>query len=263
MATSPRPSSCTTERNWDYCRPASIAWPRVCASESEYATSSGATSDTRLPQTRFAETRNSAVKNVTLPYSSSTSSDRPPSRPPTPPTAVVALLNRFFDVIVDEVDAHGGFVNKFEGDAALAIFGAPTTLDDHAGSALAAARKIQQRLRAEVPEVSAGIGVAAGVAVAGNVGARERFEYTVIGDPVNEAARLSEVAKTVPGNVAASGRAVAAADSAEAAQCRSPRTSPFAAASNRPSSRFRATLWSPRPARQTPCPFSPDPHLPP
>ncbi|ANQ74566.1 adenylate/guanylate cyclase domain-containing protein [Rhodococcus sp. 008] len=134
------------------------------------------------------------------------------------PTAVVALLNRFFDVIVDEVDAHGGFVNKFEGDAALAIFGAPTTLDDHAGSALAAARKIQQRLRAEVPEVSAGIGVAAGVAVAGNVGARERFEYTVIGDPVNEAARLSEVAKTVPGNVAASGRAVAAADSAEAAQ---------------------------------------------
>ncbi|GAA3192860.1 hypothetical protein GCM10020255_093070 [Rhodococcus baikonurensis] len=89
------------------------------------------------------------------------------------PTAVVALLNRFFDVIVDEVDAHGGFVNKFEGDAALAIFGAPTTLDDHAGSALAAARKIQQRLRAEVPEVSAGIGVAAGIAVAGNVGARK------------------------------------------------------------------------------------------
>ena len=66
--------------------------------------------------------------------------------------------------------------------------------------------------------MSAGIGVAAGIAVAGNVGARERFEYTVIGDPVNEAARLSEVAKTVPGNVAASGRAVAAADSAEAAQ---------------------------------------------
>ncbi len=134
------------------------------------------------------------------------------------PTAVVALLNRFFDVIVDEVDAHGGFVNKFEGDAALAIFGAPTHSTSRRGRALAAARKIQQRLCAEVPEVSAGIGVAAGVAVAGNVGAREKVEYTVIGDPVNEAARLSEVAKTVPGNVAASGRAVAAADSAEAAQ---------------------------------------------
>jgi adenylate cyclase len=134
------------------------------------------------------------------------------------PTAVVALLNRFFDVIVDEVDGHGGFVNKFEGDAALAIFGAPNRIDDHAGSALAAARKIQVRLCAEVPEIKAGIGVASGIAVAGNVGARERFEYTVIGDPVNEAARLSEVAKTVPGNLAASGRAVAAAHSDEADQ---------------------------------------------
>ncbi|MCJ0903122.1 adenylate/guanylate cyclase domain-containing protein [Rhodococcus sp. ARC_M6] len=131
------------------------------------------------------------------------------------PTDVVTLLNRFFDVIVDEVDAHGGFVNKFEGDAALAIFGAPSRIDDHAGCALAAARKIQVRLCAEVPEISAGIGVASGIAVAGNVGARERFEYTVIGDPVNEAARLSEVAKNVPGNVAASGRALASASESE------------------------------------------------
>ena len=136
------------------------------------------------------------------------------------PTAVVALLNRFFDVIVDEVDGHGGFVNKFEGDAALAIFGAPNRNEDHAGSALAAARQIQIRLCAEVPEINAGIGVASGIAVAGNVGARERFEYTVIGDPVNEAARLSEVAKTVPGNLAASGRAVAAAHNTEANQWR-------------------------------------------
>lgn len=132
------------------------------------------------------------------------------------PTAVVTLLNRFFDVIVDEVDSHGGFVNKFEGDAALAIFGAPLVLDDHAGSALAAAREIQRRLRIEVPEVRAGIGVAAGNAVAGNVGARERFEYTVIGDPVNEAARLSEAAKSQPGYLVASGRAVAAAEESEA-----------------------------------------------
>ncbi|OYD71259.1 adenylate/guanylate cyclase domain-containing protein [Rhodococcus sp. OK302] len=131
------------------------------------------------------------------------------------PTDVVTLLNRFFDVIVDEVDAHGGFVNKFEGDAALAIFGAPTRIGDHAGCALAAARKVQVRLCAEVPEVRAGIGIASGIAVAGNVGARERFEYTVIGDPVNEAARLSEVAKNVPGNVAASGRALASASESE------------------------------------------------
>ncbi|MGW0022647.1 adenylate/guanylate cyclase domain-containing protein [Rhodococcus sp. NPDC003382] len=134
-----------------------------------------------------------------------------------PPAEVVALLNRFFEVVVDEVHRAGGFVNKFEGDAALAIFGAPVETDDAAGSALRAAREIALRILTEVPECRAGIGVAAGRAVAGNVGARERFEYTVIGDPVNEAARLSELAKSVPGRVAASGRAVDAASDSEGA----------------------------------------------
>jgi adenylate cyclase len=55
-----------------------------------------------------------------------------------------------------------------------------------------------------VPELEAGVGVSAGEAVAGNVGTHERFEYTVIGDPVNEAARLSELAKEVDGRVCAS-----------------------------------------------------------
>ena len=116
-----------------------------------------------------------------------------------PPTEVVELLNRFFAVIVEEVDRHRGLVNKFEGDAALAVFGAPVTLDKPDDDALAAARAIAERLVREVPECPAGIGVAAGQAVAGNVGANERFEYTVIGEPVNEAARLSELAKSRPG----------------------------------------------------------------
>lgn len=133
------------------------------------------------------------------------------------PAEVVAILNRFFGVIVEEVDRRGGFVNKFEGDAALAIFGAPTELADPAGRALAAARAIRNRLTAEVSECDAGLGVAAGSAVAGNIGAHERFEYTVIGDPVNEAARLSEVAKSVTGHLVASGRALEAADDTEAA----------------------------------------------
>ncbi|GAA5124696.1 adenylate/guanylate cyclase domain-containing protein [Haloechinothrix salitolerans] len=123
-----------------------------------------------------------------------------------PPTEVVELLNRFFAVVVDEVHAHDGFVNKFQGDAALAIFGAPTELPDAECMALKAARRMNERLRAEVPEFPAGIGVSAGPAVAGNVGAETRFEYTVIGDPVNEAARLTELAKSVRGNVAASMR---------------------------------------------------------
>ncbi len=114
---------------------------------------------------------------------------------------VVEVLNRFFGVVVDEVSRHDGLVNKFIGDAVLAIFGAPVEHDDHAGAALAAARTMAARLAEEVPEVGAGIGVATGEVVAGNVGAASRFEYTVIGDAVNSAARLTDLAKEVPGKV--------------------------------------------------------------
>ena len=116
-----------------------------------------------------------------------------------PATDIVQLLNRFFGIVVEEVDRHCGLVNKFEGDATLAIFGAPNHLDVPEDQALAAARRIADRLRQEMSDCRAGIGVAAGQVVAGNVGARERFEYTVIGEPVNEAARLCELAKSQPG----------------------------------------------------------------
>lgn len=132
------------------------------------------------------------------------------------PVEVVAILNRFFGVIVAAVEEQSGLVNKFEGDAVLAIFGAPIALPDAAGSALTAARTIAHRLRSEVPEVRAGIGVSHGPVVAGNVGAIQRFEYTVIGDPVNESARLTELAKRDPLRPLASGRAVAAASDGEA-----------------------------------------------
>ena len=132
-----------------------------------------------------------------------------------PPVEVVELLNRFFAVVVDEVEQHHGLVNKFEGDGALAIFGAPVALEQPETYALRAARRIATRLRSDVPELSAGIGVASGVVVAGNVGAHQRFEYTVIGDPVHEASRLCEAAKKAPGLVMASAAAVEAADAEE------------------------------------------------
>jgi adenylate cyclase len=112
-----------------------------------------------------------------------------------PPTEVVRLLNLFFRVVVETVEERRGLVNKFEGDAALCVFGAPVASPDPAGEALATARELSRRLRIEVPQVDFGIGVSAGPAVAGNVGAEQRFEYTVIGDPVNEAARLSRLAR--------------------------------------------------------------------
>jgi adenylate cyclase len=114
------------------------------------------------------------------------------------PTEVVTLLNRFFDVVIDVVHAHGGWINKFEGDAALAIWGAPVEVADRNSRALAAARILSTRLRAEVPEIAAGVGISGGPVVSGNVGSADRYEYTVIGDPVNEAARLTSVAKEHP-----------------------------------------------------------------
>jgi adenylate cyclase len=134
------------------------------------------------------------------------------------PTEVVDALNAFFGIVVDVVVEGDGFVNKFEGDGALCVFGAPLEHPDAATAALAAARRLQVRLTEELPDLPAASGVSAGTVVAGNVGAADRFEYTVIGDPVNEATRLTERAKDLPGRVCASEAALARASTAEAAR---------------------------------------------
>ena len=133
-----------------------------------------------------------------------------------PPAEVVGLLNEFFRVVVDTVGRHGGFVNKFQGDAALAIFGAPIEHPDASGAALAASRELHDELVTVLGTTEFGIGVSAGRAIAGHIGALARFEYTVIGDPVNEAARLTELAKLEEGHVLASAIAVSGALDAEA-----------------------------------------------
>jgi adenylate cyclase len=154
------------------------------------------------------EVREAAVMFVDVIGSTSLAAQRPPDD-------VVALLNRFFGLVVETVRDHGGWVNKFEGDGALCVFGAPVSVEDPSGCALGAARALDAALRAELPDLRAAIGVSAGPVVAGNVGASERFEYTVIGDPVNEAARLSELAKTTPGRVLASGSTLRAVEGSE------------------------------------------------
>src|SRR5207245_5715804 len=103
------------------------------------------------------------------------------------PEDVVAILNALFTAVVSAVGAEAGWVNKFEGDGALCIFGAPDAQPDHAARALRAARSLHAEL-AQLDDVDVGIGVSTGLVVAGNVGAEQRYEYTVIGDPVNEAA---------------------------------------------------------------------------
>jgi adenylate cyclase len=130
------------------------------------------------------------------------------------PVQFVAMLNRFFAVVVDEVERSGGLVNKFEGDAALCVFGAPAELDDPATAALRAARTIRDRVDA-MGEVEVGIGVACGPVIAGQVGTASRLEYTIIGDAVNLAARLTDQAKRVDGHILASDMAVEQASEAE------------------------------------------------
>jgi adenylate cyclase len=157
------------------------------------------------------EERDVAVLFVDLIGSTQLASERPPHE-------VVSLLNDFFGVVVSVVEEHGGWINKFEGDAALAVFGVPIPLDDAETSALAAARVLASRLPDAVSELRAGIGVSSGRAVAGNIGSESRFEYTVIGDPVNEAARLCELAKDSSRGVMASSATVSCAGEEEAAR---------------------------------------------
>ncbi|HUQ40411.1 MAG TPA: adenylate/guanylate cyclase domain-containing protein [Acidimicrobiales bacterium] len=136
------------------------------------------------------------------------------------PADVVAALDRFFAVVVQTTHAEGGWVNKFAGDGALCVFGAPEADADHAARGLRAAvalRRALSALPAAPARLDAGIGVSSGRVVAGNVGAEDRYEYTVIGAPVNEAARLTEMAKEVDGRVLASGAALAAAPGEAAA----------------------------------------------
>jgi adenylate cyclase len=111
------------------------------------------------------------------------------------PEEVVAILNDLFESVVRAVAQEDGWVDKFEGDAAMCVFGAPVARDDHAARALRAARRLLDVVRAQ-GRLDVGIGVSTGSVVAGNIGTPERYSYTVIGSAANEAARLSDHAKS-------------------------------------------------------------------
>src|ERR1700687_3854381 len=133
-----------------------------------------------------------------------------------PAGEVVNLLNEFFRVVVDTVGRHGGFVHKIQGDAAPACFSVPRENPYALGAALAASRELHDELVKVLDSTEFGIGVSAGRAIAGPIGAQARFESTVTGAPVNEAARLTELAKLEKDHVLASAIAVSGALDAEA-----------------------------------------------
>lgn len=118
------------------------------------------------------------------------------------PEAVLDLLNEYLALVTDAVIKHGGHLNKFAGDEAMAVFGAPLAELKHAEAAVKAALEIQKSMAAFNQEsakqhfkLEVGIGINSGEVVAGNLGSSRRMEYTVIGDHVNVAARLTSIAK--------------------------------------------------------------------
>jgi adenylate cyclase len=107
------------------------------------------------------------------------------------PHEVVACLNELYGAVVPVIERHGGHANKFVGDGLLAVFGAPRRHADHAARALAAAFDIVQLVNEGVAgELRVGVGVNSGRVVVGTIGGGGRRDFTVIGDPVNTAARV-------------------------------------------------------------------------
>jgi class 3 adenylate cyclase/DNA-binding NarL/FixJ family response regulator len=131
---------------------------------------------------------------------------------------VAAVVGRHLTAMAEVVVSHGGTIDKFQGDAVMAVFGAPEPLDDHAARALRCAIAMQRRqaeLNADgwsvegLPTMGVGIGVNTGSVIAGTIGGAGRLEYTVVGDAVNVASRLQSEAEG--GEIVAAASTVAAA----------------------------------------------------
>lgn len=112
-----------------------------------------------------------------------------------PASEVVAMLNDLFGIVVPIIGKHGGHVDKFVGDGLLAVFGAPQPHRDHADRALASALEIARTLDTRPGGPQVGIGLNSGPVVAGNIGGAGRFDFTVIGDTVNVAARVESATR--------------------------------------------------------------------
>ncbi len=136
---------------------------------------------------------------------------------------VVEMLNAYFGLTCEPILEQGGMVNKFIGDAVMAVFGSPVHYDDHARRALLAAQGMAREAEGfktwmkqrfpdrGLPEFGVGIGVHSGPAVMGDIGSVKRREFTAIGDTVNAASRLEGVTKDLGCVIAASAAAITAA----------------------------------------------------
>jgi class 3 adenylate cyclase/DNA-binding NarL/FixJ family response regulator len=135
---------------------------------------------------------------------------------------IAAVVGRHLSAMAEVVAEHGGTIDKFQGDAVMAVFGAPDPLPGHAERALRCAISMQARQRElnadgwgveGLPELGVGIGVNTGSVIAGTVGGGGRLEYTVVGDAVNIASRLQSEAGA--GEIVATDATISAAPAIE------------------------------------------------
>jgi adenylate cyclase len=124
------------------------------------------------------------------------------------PQELVFLLNKYLSAMTNIIEEHGGFVDKYIGDAIVAVFGAPLEIKSHGHDAVASAISCQKRLKelnlgAEFGalQLAARIGINSGNALVGNIGSERRFNYTVMGDVVNTASRLEAANKVFGTNI--------------------------------------------------------------
>ena len=113
------------------------------------------------------------------------------------PEEVTVIMNKALTIQSNAVQKHGGMVDKYIGDAMMAIFNAPIDLKHHEQIAVACAKEIQENIQEADIGVAIGVGVNTGEAVIGNMGSDTRFDYSAIGDAVNTAARLESATKEV------------------------------------------------------------------
>ena len=113
------------------------------------------------------------------------------------PEEVTKIMNKALTIQANAVKEYGGMVDKYIGDAMMAIFNAPIDLKDHENKAILAAQKIQADMEQSNLGIDIGIGINSGFAIIGNMGSDTRFDYSAIGDAVNTAARLESATKDV------------------------------------------------------------------
>jgi class 3 adenylate cyclase len=156
---------------------------------------------TAVVEGRHALTLGGERKNVTILFADVVGFTR--FAETAPPERVVEFLNELFSVLTEVVFRHGGTVDKFIGDSVMAFFGAPEVQADHATRALGAAEDMHRFVEASAPawlekygfDARLAVGINSGEAVVGNLGSESRMQYTVVGDAVNVAALLENLAR--------------------------------------------------------------------